>query len=267
MAQQVSATIVIPPPPPGFDEPLSGVFALLAGTMEVIFPIDATVVGTGSVLPTSNLGPFIFTGVNPPQLYTWDTSLGKYVPAALPPNTFIPKLIAGQDIKFCAGTVAQINAAQNPNGWYIADGSTVNGIIMPDLRNRMLIGQGSDFAIGSSGGGQNLANHTHNLPAVTDGHQLITGEIPSHNHTLVATQITTVDGTSKGAPVYGGLPNHAWADGNTGSSTTAATQGINNTGGDGLHTHGITGPSGNQNSTLSIMNPYYAVAILMFCGV
>jgi len=84
-----SFQFVLPPPPPGFSGTLAQVFALIQSTLQGSLAVNSTLLGSGSVLPTSDLGPFIYTAIDPPELYTWSPSMGKYVPAALPPGTAI----------------------------------------------------------------------------------------------------------------------------------------------------------------------------------
>ena len=60
-----------------------------------------------------------------------------------------------------------------PNGWKICDGTENT----PDLRNRFIIGAGSNYNINSIGG-----NITHSHDITVNGHQLTVNEMPSHHH-------------------------------------------------------------------------------------
>lgn len=67
-----------------------------------------------------------------------------------------------------------------PNGWQLCNGT--NGT--PDLRNRFVVGAGSTYSVGNTGG---EATHT-----------LTKNEMPSHNHNLLET------------PVGNGTANKLW---------------------------------------------------------
>lgn len=62
------------------------------------------------------------------------------------------------------GLICMWSGSEVPNGWYLCNGE--NGT--PDLRNRFVVGSGSDYSIGDKGGSNtvvltvdNLAAHTH----------------------------------------------------------------------------------------------------------
>lgn len=52
-----------------------------------------------------------------------------------------------------------------PGGWHLCDGSTVAGVVLPDLRDRFIIGAGSTYGPDDSGG---AVDHTHSFEG--DGH-------------------------------------------------------------------------------------------------
>jgi len=112
-----------------------------------------------------------------------------------------------------------------PSGWVLCNGT--NGT--PDLRNSFIVGAGSTYAVGATGGSADaiVVSHTH---TVTD---------PGHKHNT----------TSTGS---GSLINAA-ASGTTGASTSTtdtATTGIT------LQTTGASGTNAN-------LPPYYALAFIM----
>ena len=112
-----------------------------------------------------------------------------------------------------------------PTGWTLCNGT--NGT--PDLRNSFIIGAGSTYAVGQTGGSADaiVVSHTH---TITD---------PGHLHNT----------TSSGS---GTLINAA-ANGTTGASTSTtatATTGITN------QTTGVSGTNAN-------LPPYYALAFIM----
>ena len=123
-----------------------------------------------------------------------------------------------------------------PSGWYLCDGT--NGT--PDLRDRFVIGAGSSYAVGATGGS---ANHT-----------LTTAEMPTHTHT--ATSVVTDPGHVHSIQVAGsgtGNPSNQ----NAGSST--ANTGTKTTG----ITVATTNDTAGSSTAFSILNPYYALAYVM----
>lgn len=114
-----------------------------------------------------------------------------------------------------------------PSGWYICDGT--NGT--PDLRNSFIVGAGSTYAVGATGGTADaiVVSHTHSL---TD---------PGHLHTLASSYTnlaTQPSGTN--TPIGGSLT----------TSTNSATTGIS------VNTAGVSGTNAN-------LPPYYALAYIM----
>ena len=73
--------------------------------------------------------------------------------------------------------------ADIPTNWHLSDGSTVNGIILPDARGLALMGAGSLHAARSTGGLTSLTTvgGTVNI----SGHVLTIAEIPVHYHDWV----------------------------------------------------------------------------------
>lgn len=113
-----------------------------------------------------------------------------------------------------------------PSGWTLCNGT--NGT--PDLRNSFIIGAGSTYAVGATGGSADaiVVSHTH---TITD---------PGHVHN------TTSTGT--------GTLINAGASGDTGASTSttaSATTGITAT-----NSSGTSGTGAN-------LPPYYALAFIM----
>ena len=94
-----------------------------------------------------------------------------------------------------------------PSGWYLCNGS--NGT--PDLRNRFVVGAGSTYAVGNTGGSADaiVVSHTH---SVSD---------PGHNHT-VGIQTKTLDQNAGGSSLAGA--------GTTTTSTASTGISINSTG-------------------------------------
>ncbi len=144
---------------------------------------------------------------------------------------------------------------QIPEGWALCDGN--NGT--PDLRDRFIVGAGSTYAKGATGGSttRNIG-HIH----ATWGHILTLNEIPSHNHGVndpghshYVGQLSGTNGTTRF--------DDAGPDSDNPRYTNSVTTGISiqNTGGGAAHDHGNTGNGGS--TAQDIMPPYYALAFIM----
>ena len=116
------------------------------------------------------------------------------------------------------------SSASIPSGWYLCNGS--NGT--PDLRNRFVVGAGSTYAVGNTGGSADaiVVSHTH---SVTD---------PGHSHTI-------------------GFQNHT-IDQNAGSAGLVR-QGTSNT---STQTTGISISSTGASGTNANLPPYYALCYI-----
>ena len=73
---------------------------------------------------------------------------------------------------------------QVPEGWVLCDGRIYNGIKIPDLRNRFVVGAGSGYELGGSYGSnyQSITLGVNNLPS--HGHTVTMDEGGSHSHTF-----------------------------------------------------------------------------------
>jgi hypothetical protein len=125
-----------------------------------------------------------------------------------------------------------------PSGWYLCDGS--NGT--PDLRDRFIIGAGSSYSVGATGG--------------SSTHTLTTSEMPSHTHTATST-VTDPGHTHAGGYLRSDVGGAAGPTGGSaafGQSIPTATTGIS------VATTLTTTGSG---TSFNILNPYYALAYVM----
>ena len=64
------------------------------------------------------------------------------------------------------GIIMWSGATNNlPTGWALCDGSVVNGLQTPDLRDKFVVGAGNTYAVDATGGSADatLVSHTHNL--------------------------------------------------------------------------------------------------------
>lgn len=143
-------------------------------------------------------------------------------------------------------------AADNvPSGWHLCDGSDDT----PDLRNMFIVGAGSSYSPGNTGGSQNMS------PAVTVNaagtgvqvgyHTLTEAEIPSHSHRMQNMQYKgNPDDWYDGSVVMSG-GNDLW------SGATGGGQGHNHPIIDNGHAHTA------QVVSFDNRPPYYALAYIM----
>lgn len=133
-------------------------------------------------------------------------------------------LLPAGTIILWSGSVASI-----PTGWVLCNGSNST----PDLRNRFVVGAGSTYAVGGTGGSADaiVVSHTHTATStVTD---------PGHSHTAV------------GGP--GAISNYNGSGSGT-NVTSTATTGI---------TVATTVSSTGSSGTNANLPPYYALCYIM----
>ena len=127
-----------------------------------------------------------------------------------------------------------------PSGWALCDGSVVNGLQTPDLRDRFVVGAGSSYAVDATGGSANatLPTHSHDKGTLS-----VTGGDHSHGYTFLNQNVSHGGGSS----AYG-------------RTTTSAS-----TGGSGSLTMSVSGSTGSEGSSATNANlpPYYALAYIM----
>jgi hypothetical protein len=181
-----------------------------------------------------------------------------------------------------AGSEASI-----PSGFVLCNGS--NGT--PDLRNRFVIGAGSTFAVGDTGGSNTISSlpaHTHDFSGTsvsagghshttnlgTEGnhtHSSTVSNTGAHTHSFSGTAGTTSaggggqattganTGATNNATSSSGAHSHAYSSNSQGShnhnlSFTTA----------GAHTHTISGTTGSTGTaTVDVRPPYYALCFIM----
>jgi microcystin-dependent protein len=142
------------------------------------------------------------------------------------------------------------SAAAIPTGWLLCDGTNST----PNLRDRFVVGAGSTYAVGATGGAATVTLTTGNLPAHTHTVNINTGAMSanaSHTHTVPSNVdnlgVNTGNGT---AGITGG-------DLQIVNSTTSASN-ID-------HVHNVNGNTGSIGSGTAHENlpPYYALCYIM----
>ena len=124
--------------------------------------------------------------------------------------------------------------------WCLCDGTTTNGLPVPDLRGRMIRGASDSVPAGSTGGSE---THAHGLSG-TVGATTITGEqLAIHHHPMKKFVLTA----------YSTGINQTYAENGDADTTTLLA------GGSQPHTHSLSGASGEASS----LPPYYALAYIM----
>ena len=110
---------------------------------------------------------------------------------------------------------------QIPSGWQLCNGSgeTSNGIKVPDLRDRFIVGAGSGYDPGKTGGSTSATSssngsHSHNVTVNSGGshshtvtvnsHTLTGSQAPSHSHEASFDYCDVASGGSYGITAQGG---------------------------------------------------------------
>lgn len=181
--------------------------------------------------------------------------------------------------------------------WVLCDGVETNGFSVPDLRNKMIICSGNEYAAGNTGGAK---THTHSVSGNTasagshsHGDNFSTSSAGSHSHTVsgsVGSTTLTVKQMPNHSHIVNGnksVSSNGFGLANTGrilhgTIETQYTGGSNShshslssatTNSAGSHSHSISGSvsSGGAHThsmdvtskSASNMPPYYALAYIM----
>jgi len=142
------------------------------------------------------------------------------------------------------GSIANI-----PAGWTLCNGT--NGT--PDLRDRFIVGAGSSYEVGNTGGANQVALTTAQLPA--HSHTGTTASAGAHSH-IQGFWMENISGTLKNdVGVSGGSQRNAGVSGGSGVS--------GRTDSDGNHTHTFTTNNTGSGEAHENRPPYYALAYIM----
>lgn len=179
-------------------------------------------------------------------------------------NDLNTRLIPSGGIIIWSGSSASI-----PANWYLCNGA--NGT--PDLRDRFVVGAGTTYAVGATGGQNTITTvpaHTHgvgNLANASDGSHTHTGTTASggdHNHLGAASagnngNTTRYPTGNNFGNTYSGLNAAITWMASSGNHTHTFT-----TDSGGAHTHTISGNvASSGNASVDVRPPYYALCYIM----
>jgi len=197
-----------------------------------------------------------------------DLELGGFAisgPGSIGPDVSISKsaVFSVGMIMMWSGSIGTI-----PLGWALCNGS--NGT--PDLRDRFVVGAGSSWAPGDTGGAASelfttIAGGAHT--PVAQGTTLSVAQMPAHSHSVYAWNTTGSNDNGNSLANAGsafdgdtGHPNGYLANNGSGTPLVQAT------GGGGAHTHVMDAVAAHTHTgVVDTMPPYYALAYIMFTGV
>jgi microcystin-dependent protein len=239
--------------------------AFVAATVEANLTGNSTGTHTGAVVGNASTATTLATARNI-QLTGIVTGTASFNGSA---NAVI-NTVAGSGAFVPSGGIIiwSGSSASVPSGWLLCDGNNST----PNLRDRFVVGAGSTYAVGATGGAATVT--------------LATTQIPAHSH--------TADGNLTAASA--GSHSHTGSTNTTGAHTHTGPMGIDNEGGTykvgiayptvtqnyttnsagdhshtfttdtaSAHTHDITGSTANTGGGLAHENlpPYYALCYIM----
>ena len=165
-----------------------------------------------------------------------------------------------------AGTEAQI-----PTGWQLCNGQgeCSNGIKVPDLRDRFVIGAGKTYSVGRTGGAvsantNSSGSHTH---SVSVGNTTLSQtQTPNHTHLTVKRQRVSAgslwDDLTPANSMASVADTGSWSECYTlraGSDVPDVSK-TSAAGNSGSHNHsGSSGSAGSHYHSVATMPPYYAL--------
>jgi hypothetical protein len=208
------------------------VFSTGAGVVDAITYLSSLTLG--STLPAASGG----TGINAAgSAGNVLTSTGSAWASTAIPSQFFSGMII-----LWSGAIIAI-----PSGWVLCDGTNST----PDLRDKFVVGAGSTYAVGATGGSPNaiVVSHTHTATStstVTD---------PGHQHGEFVGSLAMVSSAATGPIVSGAIVSASVSTNKqvlTATQTTGVTVATTTT----VDTAGTSGTNAN-------LPPYYALAYIM----
>ena len=160
-----------------------------------------------------------------------------------------------------------------PAGWRLCDGTSGT----PNLRDRFVVGAGTTYAVGATGGAATVALTEANLPSHTHGVSITTGtesanhshggttgamnSNASHSHTIPFSTILSGSGLYEAGP----SDNSPTPNLSTSSTNTDHTHNFGTGGQSVNHTHLVSGATQAAGSGTAHENlpPYYALCYIM----
>lgn len=173
-----------------------------------------------------------------------------------------------------------------PSGWALCNGQTAaksdgsGNVTVPDLRDKFLVGAGSTYAVGATGG---ATSNTPTISITSGSYALTQNDLPSYSltvnesaHTHTATSTDSGHSHSyntPGANYQGGFPGSAYTIAANAGTTNTSTSNANVTttiasaktnltvssgGGGAAHSHSTSATS----SSVSTLPPYYALCFI-----
>jgi hypothetical protein len=246
--------------------------------------INANANVTVTLAAKSNIASPTFTGTPsaPTPAITANTT-------QLATTAFVHNLFPRGIVLMWSGAIADI-----PTGWALCNGS--NGT--PNMVNRFVVGAGSTYAVGATGGGSAVTVSTatagaHNHTGVVSGTSLSINQMPPHTHDFYNVYAIWGDQPGNynlvgGVPTYPGGATPAWysglkdVDGNfvtpyiyysnatdgdyDGGAYAFKNRTLLNTGGDSQsHNHTISsdGTHSHSLSVPAVLPSYYAICYIM----
>lgn len=202
------------------------------------------------------------------------------------------KIQLPQDGSIPSGVIAMWSGASNaiPTGWVLCNGQ--NGT--PDLRNRFIVGAGSSYSVGNTGGSDTVTLSSNQMPSHNHGFSLTASSAGahthwhtfgvslrnlkassggSHTHTTTAYQHDYTDNVGSqhqygvSSSSYRNSPV-SFTSSRAGDHTHTITGSASLTGSissGGAHTHSVSGAISNSGGGQSHENrpPYYALCFIM----
>lgn len=171
--------------------------------------------------------PTATAGSNTTQLATTAfvrTELTSYLPAGV--------------ILLWSGAISAI-----PSGWVLCNGSNST----PDLRNRFVVGAGSTYAVGATGGSADAVVVSHSHTASSSSSSSVSD--PGHSHTTQGNGAPNGGGAGQAYTSGTNQPPHTINASTTGISVSTSTSTT-------VNSTGVSGTNAN-------LPPYYALAYIM----